>query len=165
MNNPQKTTTMPKWRVRLAALVLAWAVPAIALAEISILGVTSTQQAGADVVRIELSGPLATVPSGFSVQTPPRVAIDLLGVVNGVGKSLIDINQGNLRSVAIAQAGERTRLVLNLRQPANYRTELQGKALVVVLDNASAPKTRSGQPPAARTARCAPRRRPPAGCW
>ncbi len=139
MNNPQETTTMLKWRVRLAVLVLAWAVPAIALAEISILGVTSTQQAGADVVRIELSEPLAAVPTGFSVQTPPRVAIDLPGVANGVGKSLIDINQGNLRSVAIAQSGERTRLVLNLRQPANYRTELQGKALVVVLDNASAP--------------------------
>ena len=139
MNNPQEKKPMLKWRVRLAALVLAWAVPAIALADISILGVTSTQQAGADVVRIELSEPLAAVPNGFSVQTPPRVAIDLPGVVNRVGKSVVDINQGNLRSVAIAQAGERTRLVLNLRQPANYRTELQGKALVVVLDNASAP--------------------------
>ncbi len=139
MNNPQEKKPMLKWRVRLAALVLAWAVPAIALADISILGVTSTQQAGADVVRIELSEPLAAVPTGFSVQTPPRVAIDLPGVVNRVGKSVVDINQGNLRSVAIAQAGERTRLVLNLRQPANYRTELQGKALVVVLDNASAP--------------------------
>ena len=139
MNNPQEKKPMPKWRVRLAALVLAWAAPAIAMADISILGVTSTQQAGADVVRIELSEPLAAVPTGFSVQTPPRVAIDLPGVVNRVGKSVVDINQGNLRSVAIAQAGERTRLVLNLRQPANYRTELQGKALVVVLDNTSAP--------------------------
>ncbi len=139
MNNPQEKKPMLKWRVRLAALVLAWAVPAIAMADIAILGVTSTQQAGADVVRIELSAPLAAVPTGFSVQTPPRVAIDLPGVVNRVGKSVVDINQGNLRSVAIAQAGERTRLVLNLRQPANYRTELQGKALVVVLDNASAP--------------------------
>ena len=139
MNNPQEKKPMLKWRVRLAALVLAWAVPAIAMADISILGVTSTQQAGADVVRIELSAPLAAVPTGFSVQTPPRVAIDLPGVINRVGKSVVDINQGNLRSVAIAQAGERTRLVLNLRQPANYRTELQGKALVVVLDNASVP--------------------------
>ena len=45
--------------------------------------------------------------------------------------SLVNINQGNLRSVAIAQGNERTRLVLNLRQSANYRAELQGKALVV----------------------------------
>ena len=139
MNNPQETSPMLKWRVRLAALLLASGLPLLALAENAILGITSSQQAGADVVRIELSQPLAAVPNGFSVQTPPRVAIDLPSVTNSMGKSVIDINQGNLRSVAIAQAGERTRLVLNLRQPANYRTELQGKVLVVVLDNASAP--------------------------
>ena len=108
-------------------------------APITILSVSSTQQGGADVVRIDLSAPLAAVPTGFSVQTPPRVALDLPLVVNGVGKPVVDINQGNLRSVAIAQSGDRTRLVLNLRQPANYRTELQGKVLVVVLDNANAP--------------------------
>ncbi len=139
MNNPQETSPMLKWRVRLAALLLASGLPLLALAENTILGITSSQQAGADVVRIQMSEPLAAVPNGFSVQTPPRVAIDLPSVSNSVGKSVIDINQGNLRSVAIAQAGERTRLVLNLRQPANYRTELQGKVLVVVLDNASAP--------------------------
>ena len=139
MNNPQETSPMLKWRVRLAALLLASGLPLLALAENAILGITSSQQAGADVVRIELSQPLAAVPNGFSVQTPPRVAIDLPSVTNSMGKSVIDINQGNLRSVAIAQAGDRTRLVLNLRQPANYRTELQGKVLVVVLDNASAP--------------------------
>ena len=139
MNNPQETSPMLKWRVRLAALLLASGLPLLALAENTILGITSSQQAGADVVRIQMSEPLAAVPNGFSVQTPPRVAIDLPNVSNSVGKSVIDINQGNLRSVAIAQAGERTRLVLNLRQPANYRTELQGKVLVVVLDNASAP--------------------------
>ena len=163
MSTPQPTNTPFKWRARLAAVLLAWAVPlaltaqtpapiqaqspappptqdtAQATAAVSILAITSTQQAGADVVRIELSAPLAALPNGFAVQTPPRVALDLPGVANGVGRSVVDINQGNLRSVAIAQAGERTRLVLNLRQPANYRTELQGKVLVVVLDNASAP--------------------------
>ena len=163
MSTPQPTNTPFKWRARLAAVLLAWAVPLALTAQtpapiqaqspappptqdtaqapgvVSILAITSTQQAGADVVRIELSAPLAALPNGFAVQTPPRVALDLPGVANGVGRSVVDINQGNLRSVAIAQAGERTRLVLNLRQPANYRTELQGKVLVVVLDNASAP--------------------------
>ena len=139
MNNMQETTTMPQWRTRLAAFLLACAAPLLAQADISIKGITSTQQAGAEVVRIELSEPLAALPNGFAVQTPPRVALDLPGVSNGTGKSVIDINQGNLRSVAIAQAGERTRLVLNLRQPANYRAELQGKVLVVVLENNAAP--------------------------
>ena len=51
-----------------------------------------------------------------------------------MGQSSVDINQGNLRSVNVAQAGERTRLVLNLKQPASYRAELRGKALLVVLE-------------------------------
>ena len=44
-----------------------------------------------------------------------------------MGKSSVEVNQGNLRSVNVAQSGERTRLVLNLKQPANYRAEIQGK--------------------------------------
>lgn len=147
---------MPQWRHRIAALLLACAapfiapatalgqatpaaVPAAAPAGISIQSVSSTQQAGAEVVRIELSAPLAAVPTGFAVQTPPRVALDLPAVANGLGRSVVDINQGNLRSVAIAQSGERTRLVLNLRQASSYRAELQGKVLVVVLENNAAP--------------------------
>ncbi len=143
MNRPQnelqRNPTMPPWRIRLAAFVLACAAPMLALAENSIKAITSTQQAGAEVVRIELAEPLAALPNGFAVQTPPRVALDLPGVRNGMGKSVVDINQGNLRSVAIAEAGERTRLVLNLRQSANYRAELQGNVLVVVLESSSAP--------------------------
>ncbi len=158
MNDLQETKTMHQWRARLAAFLLAGGavlVPMLANSQNSsqtpaqtaapapaqntITAISSTQQGGADVVRIELSEALAALPNGFAVQAPPRVAIDLPGVANAIGRSVVDINQGNLRSVAIAQSGERTRLVLNLRQPANYRTEIQGKALVVVLDNASAP--------------------------
>ena len=133
-NDLQEKTTMPQWRTRLAAFLLACAAPMVALAQSaagnSIQGITSTQQAGAEVVRIELSEPLTAVPNGFAVQTPPRVALDLPAVGNATGKSVIDINQGNLRSVAIAQTGERTRLVLNLRQAASYRAELQGNCLL-----------------------------------
>ena len=138
-NNLQMNHTMLPWRKRLAVLVLACTAPMLALAENTIKSITSTQQAGAEVVRIELSEPLTALPNGFAVQTPPRVALDLPAVRNGLGKSVVDINQGNLRSVAIAEAGERTRLVLNLRQSANYRAELQGNVLVVVLESITAP--------------------------
>ena len=150
MSNPQQTTSKFRWRgwwialgmvsAGLVASPPAGAQPSTAApAQPTLQSITSTQQGGADVVRIEFSEPLAALPNGFSVQTPPRVALDLPGVANGLGRSVVDINQGNLRSVAIAQAGERIRLVLNLRQSANYRTEIQGKALLVVLENASAP--------------------------
>ena len=143
MNHPQESS-MFKWRHRFAAFVLAGVAPVLALAENAILAITSSPQAGTDVVRIELAEPLGLPPNVFLVQTPPRVAIDLPRVANALGRNLVDINQGNLRSVAIAQAGERTRLVLNLRQAVGYRTELQGKVLVVVLDNAGAAAPAAG---------------------
>ena len=127
-----------RWRVWLAAAFCAGCALPV-LAENTIQSITATQQSGAEVVRIELSEPLAALPGGFTVQTPPRVAIDLPNIGNAMGKSLVDVNQGNLRSVAIAQAGERTRLVLNLRQSASYRAELQGKALVIILEAVPAP--------------------------
>ena len=143
MNHPQESS-MFKWRHRFAAFVLAGVAPVLALAENAILAITSSPQAGTDVVRIELAEPLGLPPNVFLVQTPPRVAIDLPRVANALGRNLVDINQGNLRSVAIAQAGERTRLVLNLRQAVGYRTELQGKVLVVLLDNAGAAAPAAG---------------------
>ncbi len=116
------------------AISQAWAAP-------SIQSVTASQQAGTDVIRIELTEPLAAVPAGFAVQAPPRIAIDLPGVTNSLGRNSIDVNQGNLRTVNIAQAGERTRLVLNLRQPTTYKASLQGKALLLTLDSTAAAST------------------------
>jgi type IV pilus assembly protein PilQ len=119
-----------------AALVLALgaAVPMTSWAEPRIQSVTGAQQGGTDVVRIELSEPLKGNPTGFAVQTPPRIAIDLPGVTNASGRNTIDLNQGNVRSVSVASSGDRTRLVLNLKQASTYRTEVQGKILLISLD-------------------------------
>jgi type IV pilus assembly protein PilQ len=138
MRTLQENRNMLNWRTRLAAFVLVLAAPLAAMAQNSIRSITTTQQAGAEVVRIELAEPLAAVPNGFAIQTPPRIAIDLPGMGNALGRPSVEVNQGNLRSVNVAQAGERTRLVLNLRAPANYRAELQGKALMLVLETAGA---------------------------
>jgi len=136
MKSTLENRMMQKWRAKVALLALGLAAPLAALAQNAIQSITSSQQAGTDVVRIELSEPLAAVPGGFVVQAPPRVAIDLPGVSNALGKNSVELNQGNLRSANVAQSGERTRLVLNLRQAASYRLELQGKSLIVLLDSA-----------------------------
>ena len=135
---------MQKWRAKAAVLALALAAPLAALAQNAIQSITASQQAGTDIVRVELSEPLAAVPAGFAIQAPPRVAIDLPGVGNATGRNAVELNQGNLRSANVAQSGERTRLVLNLRQPASYRVQLQGKSMLVFLDPTSAVATASG---------------------
>lgn len=138
MKHNQENRIMSMWRVRALALVLGFSAPLASWAQNAIQSINSTQQGTAEVVRIELSEPLAAVPAGFTIQTPPRIAIDLPGVSNALGRNSVEINQGNLRSVNVAQAGERTRLVLNLKQATNYKAQLQGKALVLVLDTSAA---------------------------
>ncbi|MCE9660275.1 MAG: type IV pilus secretin PilQ [Burkholderiales bacterium] len=127
--------SMAAWRSRLFAIVVLAGAALPAWSQGAIQTITSSQQAGAEVIRVELSEALTAVPAGFTVQAPPRIAIDLPGVTSALGKSMVEINQGNLRSVSVAQSGERTRLVLNLKQPAGYRAQLEGKVLIVTLEN------------------------------
>lgn len=56
--------SMKPWRLAMVGLGLALASP-LSWAAAAIQAITSTQQAGAEVVRIELSEPLAALPAGF----------------------------------------------------------------------------------------------------
>ena len=143
MSTMKKKSMGRGWLLGCALALLA--VPA-AWAQTTVRAINASQQAGVDVVRIELSEPLAAVPTGFTVQTPPRIAIDLPGVVNGLGRNSVDLNQGNLRSAAVAQAGERTRIVLNLRQASAYTPKLEGNALVLVLEAPAPQAAAPGEP-------------------
>lgn len=120
-------------RMLFVLLALAGALPVLASAENSIRAVSGSVQGGSEVIRIELAEPLAAVPTGFSIQSPARIALDFQGIANALGRSTVEVNLGNMRSANVVQAGERTRVVLNLKAPAAYTTELQGKSLLVIL--------------------------------
>jgi len=108
-------------------------------AQNSIQTVTSSMQSGAEIIRIDFTEPLIALPTGFSIQTPARIALDFPGVASAVGRSAIEINQGNLRSVNVVQAGEKTRLIMNLKQATAYKTEIQGSSLLVSLEPVAGP--------------------------
>jgi len=119
----------------LSLAMLAGTMPLIAQAQNAIQSVSGSVQGGSEVIRIDLAEALTQVPSGFSIQTPARIALDFPGVSNSMGRSAIDLNLGNLRSVNVVQAGERTRVVLNMKSPAPYKAEIQGKSLLIILDS------------------------------
>ncbi|NMM77362.1 secretin [Rhodococcus sp. SRB_17] len=129
---------------RAAVVALAALGSGMVLAQSAIEAVTGALQGGAEVVRIELSTPLSVVPSGFATQSPARIALDFPGTSNAMGRSLVEVNQGNLRSVNVVQAGDRSRVVLNLKQATAYRAEIQGKVLLISLEPVAA--AASGQP-------------------
>jgi type IV pilus assembly protein PilQ len=99
----------------------------------AIESVTGSVQGGSEVIRIDLKEALTAVPTGFTIQTPARIALDFPGVGNSMGRSAVDLNLGNLRSANVVQAGERTRVVLNLKAATAYTAQIEGKSLMIVL--------------------------------
>jgi len=88
---------------------------------------------GVTVIKVGLEQPLANLPTGFTINTPPRIAFDFPNTANGLGKSIQDFSEGDLRSANIVQAGSRTRLVVNLNQMLTYDTKIEGNNLMITL--------------------------------
>ncbi|WP_082606970.1 type IV pilus secretin family protein [Acidovorax sp. Root275] len=120
-----------------AGIFFAILIPLDASAQVVIQSVTGSVQNGMDVVRIDFAEPLQVVPTGFSIQSPPRIALDFPGASNATGRSAFDVNQGNIKSVNVVQAGDRSRVVLNLKQATSYQADIQGKSLLISLGAAS----------------------------
>ena len=84
-------------------------------------------------ISIKTTTPLANPPAGFTLNNPARIALDFPKVANGINKTNIPADQGALKSVTLAQAKERTRLVLNLSKNVGYSTNLNGNEVIIVL--------------------------------
>lgn len=134
------------WRGLVAtAVVMTAAWSSAARAAPAVQNITGSVQGGSEVIRIDFSEPLTSVPTGFAIQAPARIALDVPGATNGMGRNAVEVNVGNLRSVNVVQTADRARLVLNLKTPTNFRTQIEGNALLVTLD-ASGVASTAGAP-------------------
>lgn len=84
-------------------------------------------------VQLQLSQPLTTAPISFTLSNPPRIVFDLPNAVNATGKNVLPVNQGVLKSVQVAQASDRSRIVLNLSKPVQHQLQVQDQVLLVGL--------------------------------
>ncbi len=116
-----------------ALLAASLSTPLWAQSPNAIQAVSGSVQGGTEVIRIDLTEALTAVPTGFTIQTPARIALDFPGVSNAMGRSAVELNLGNLRSANVVQAGERTRVVLNLKASTAYTAQIQGKSLLITL--------------------------------
>jgi len=139
---------MAKGMVRLLGLFIACGMlgmqaQAAEQNSITALNVSSVAD-GTTVIKVELAQPLANAPVGFTINTPPRIALDFPNTANGLGKSVQDFNEGDLRSANIVQAGTRTRLVINLNQMLAYDTKIDGNNLLITLQGKAADRAAVG---------------------
>ena len=132
----------------LSAVFFTLVLPAEAQAQNVIQAVSASINNGSEIIKIDLAEPLTALPAGFTIQAPARIALDFPGIGNSMGRSAIDLNVGNLRSANVIQAGERTRVVLNLKTATAYKAEIQGKSLLITLQApaVSAPSVAAAAP-------------------
>ena len=98
----------------------------------------STLADGKVLIKISTTQKLLSTPVSFTVNAPPRVAMDFFNMSNGLGKNTIPVNQGVLHSMNVVQAGDRTRVVLNLLHPAQYETRVDnGNLMITLSENAT----------------------------
>lgn len=114
----------------LAALLL----PLATFAQGKIQKISTLVRDGVELVKIETDGAPLSLPETFSIQSPARVVLDLQGYKSGLPSNRLELNQGNLRSVSVVETDTKARLVLNLKESAAYKAEVNGKDLLITLD-------------------------------
>jgi type IV pilus assembly protein PilQ len=86
--------------------------------------------------KVELTLRLASdapTPLTFTVDNPARIALDLPATSVAMTSRRVDVKQGVLDTVNVAEANGRTRVVLNVDSLVPYETRVQGNTIVVSL--------------------------------
>ena len=100
----------------------------------SIESIIGAQQGSTTQVRIRMGMPLTEVPASFSLANPHRLALDFKDTDNRIGRSLVELTGGDVKSVNVVQGGERARVVLNMTRPMRFKSEIEGNDLILSLD-------------------------------
>ena len=73
------------------------------------------------------------VPTGYTIEQPARIALDLDNVTSGLESKYHSLGTGNARSVTVIEAGDRTRVIVSLGELVAYSTRIEGRSLYVLV--------------------------------
>jgi type IV pilus assembly protein PilQ len=74
-----------------------------------------------------------TIPEGYTIDEPARIALDLNGVESSLKTKYHKIGSGNARTATIVGTKDKTRVIVNLNRPTGYSSRVEGNTLVVVI--------------------------------
>ncbi|AFJ02926.1 Type IV pilus biogenesis protein PilQ [Methylophaga frappieri] len=122
----------------------------VGLSGILLMWLSTNQAQAADLQDLEfaaLPGDKAQVtltfsesvvkPESFATDDPARIVLDFHGVKNKLAERTKQVNNGDTRSIATVEAGERTRMVINLLRKIPYEITTQGNTVKVMLSSRS----------------------------
>jgi type IV pilus assembly protein PilQ len=107
-------------------------------------GITFTTGAGN---RVELTLRLsdnAPTPLTFTVDNPARIALDLPDTSVAMASRRVDVKTGVVDTVNVAEAGGRTRVVLNVDNLVPYDTRVSGNTIVISVGGGAGRAASSG---------------------
>lgn len=94
------------------------------------------------VILLKTTQPMANPPAGFTLNSPPRIALDFPKIGSLLAKDLIKVDQGPLKSISVAQAKDRTRMVLNLTKSTQHVATVKKNEVTITLqDNVASQNT------------------------
>lgn len=100
----------------------------------SIQGIGFTPLPGGEVeVAIKLDGPAD--PQIFSTENPARIALDFADTKLSVKNRAVNVGTGATKTITAVEAGNRSRVVIDLFRASGYETRMDGNTLVVRVGN------------------------------
>lgn len=82
-------------------------------------------------------------PTSFVIDDPARVVVDFPGVTNKLNKKTEQINVGMTRSVSAVEAGDRTRVVVNLVSKSSYTITEDANVVMITIGGGTSVQTSS----------------------
>jgi type IV pilus assembly protein PilQ len=102
-------------------------------AQNALLGMRGFVQDGVEFLRLDFAQQVQQIPRGFTLQSPPRITLDLPGVENQSQQNKWTFSSGKLEGAQVFVAGERTRIVLSLKENTGYVGSVDGNSVLVRL--------------------------------
>ncbi|MFT7686249.1 MAG: type IV pilus assembly protein PilQ [Candidatus Azotimanducaceae bacterium] len=103
------------------------------LAEVKVENIEFSSLPGDKIeIRMQFDGTPPS-PTGYTIEQPARIALDLKGVVSGLSSKYHTLGSGNARSVTVVEAGDRTRVIVSLTELVSYTTRVEGNSLMILV--------------------------------
>lgn len=128
-------TAAQRFGAALGMLLASFIATSAARAENVLQDISYAPLAGGRVqITLKLAAPAAGARA-FTTETPPRIALDLPDTRSTLSQRHIEVGSGATSGINVADAGGRTRVVVDLYRASSYETRAEGNNFVLVVSN------------------------------
>lgn len=125
--------------LRQITLSLFTMMPALAWGSVlTALDVRETSRGDVELL-LQFSGGVAEL-SGYRLDAPPRLALDLADTQSGLAQRRINVGSAGVERITALEGNGRTRLVVDLSRPLEYTSRVDGDRLRITLSPDASPQ-------------------------